>query len=194
MSQSADASAASAASAPRHAKLDGVLYRFYAKTVALITSERLAPFEPATAAASASATSASASTSPLTGAESVDDAPASAHGRSGSERSASGEKRRISKWFELDLHESDLFREELRLWRVPSSFIPGSVLDRLEAGETTQFPAYVPLLVVDVILDLSRLAPGHVVRLKGVEFRESTQCEAQGLNGICLERWKLAFE
>ncbi|PWY99869.1 hypothetical protein BCV70DRAFT_200782 [Testicularia cyperi] len=62
---------------------------------------------------------------------------------------------KVSKWFGLQIPDRDLFKEELRLWRsISCMLVPDDVT-----------PAGVPDLVIDVILDLSRIPEHHQVLL-----------------------------
>lgn len=93
--------------------------------------------------------------------------------------------------FAIETPELALFKDELRLWRQPSTLIPASVLSDLPLERST-LPPYVPELILDVILDLN-LVPEHALfRQRGPDaIRIKRPSEVKG---IVLERWRLSFE
>jgi autophagy-related protein 13 len=186
----------------KHSKLDGVLYHFYSKTLAVITSSRLTHYDTTT-----HDTNQSTSTTPLSD-------TSSATSRANAATSSST-GRRANKWFELDIADYGIFREEVKLWRAISTMIPASVLDRppttsLSASETS----YIPAMVLDIILDTSSLGEKHIlmmeqsdvgpmrrkrrVRVDGKDtslssgkLKEDQNTEGRDLRPIVLESWRL---
>ncbi|CEH18219.1 Phosphoprotein involved in cytoplasm to vacuole targeting and autophagy [Ceraceosorus bombacis] len=157
-------------------KLDGVLYHFYTKTVALICSERLGnQTEPA-------GTAEAVSTPAGSGSASATDRPSAASG---------APPRRTSRWFSIETPEQTLFKEELRLWRQPSTLIPTSILDDLPLERST-LPAYVPELILDVILDLNLVPENSFLRQSGAD---AVLVKRPGdVKAVVLERWRLSFD
>ncbi|PWN50799.1 hypothetical protein IE53DRAFT_362070 [Violaceomyces palustris] len=90
-------------------------------------------------------------------------------GQASSLPNAPKQDQRISKWFALQLKDQDFFREELRYWRSISSILAHS--------SANGGVAFVPPLVLDIILDTSAIQPEHSLMLS---FRQPG--EASGSN------------
>jgi autophagy-related protein 13 len=192
----------------KHSKLDGVLYHFYSKTLAVITNCRLTHYDP-----SAYDSAQSTPSTPLS------ESSGTANRSNAVASSSTG--RRANKWFELDVADYDIFREEVRLWRNISTMIPTSVLERTPSASTTSASdtSYVPAMVLDIILDTSSLTEKHIltvvqsnfgpqrrkrrVRVDGNEGddskretisgkqKEDQNAEATNSRPIVLESWRL---
>ncbi|BGP40561.1 autophagy protein 13 [Rhodotorula kratochvilovae] len=138
---------------------------FYAKTCAVVSQARAThlaalddlPLSPSSAAA-ASTSSVSAAASPAPGSRRASTA--------GKEKG-----KRVNKWFNLELPDTDLFRTELKTWRnlsrlLPSPPSPSSSFSRSSSSSASSAPApSVPPMVLDVILDTSDLTPNQVLVL-----------------------------
>lgn len=113
--------------------------------------------------------------------------PAARAGNGGGE-SAQAPQRRLSarrpgKWFALDIEDSDIFRDEIRLWRNISSFVPTSVRDSAarkeaaagaaEGDSSAEAHNAVPTLILDVILDTSALSPQHILMIDESAYDDS---------------------
>ncbi|PWN37249.1 uncharacterized protein FA14DRAFT_12260 [Meira miltonrushii] len=160
----------------RYPKLDGVLYHFYAKTSAVITSCRLTHFEGSEPLGGSSSTSsrqlrqlrrnssesASASTATNPGVN-----------RTGSTSGSTG--RKVSKWFALDIDDQDVFRDEIRLWRNISTLIPNWLLDQPPSTLPHQGAAYVPPMFLDIVLDTSNLTSSHVLMIDELQDDRRTR-------------------
>lgn len=161
----------------RHPKLDGVLYHFYAKTSAVITSCRLTHFEGSEPLGGSSSTS-SRQLRQLRRNSSESASASTAVANPGVNRTAStsgSTGRKVSKWFALDIDDQDVFRDEIRLWRNISTLIPGSLLDQPPSTLPHQGAAYVPPMFLDIVLDTSNLTSSHVLMIDELQDDRRTR-------------------
>ncbi|KAK0553195.1 autophagy protein 13 [Tilletia horrida] len=158
--------------AAKWGKLDVILFHFYLKTVAVITSVRFTHLDQPSAAASLIATPSSAS-SPSSSSHVNTNASAAANQPT--------TPRKTSKWFALEVDEPSFFRPQLELWRHVSAHIPDLLLrsatppspSRTSFASAVPDPnTCVPPLIIDVILDTSALDPAkHILMLAGPDGR-----------------------
>lgn len=127
-----------------YSKLDGVLYHFYSKTLAVITNCRLTHYDAGVTDSSSQSTS----STPIV------------------ESSTSSSKRRPNKWFELEVADYDIFREEVRFWRNISTMIPSTVLEGPSSTKVIVEPCYVPPMILDIILDTSSMSDKHILTME----------------------------
>lgn len=126
----------------KHPKLDGVLFHFYSKTLAVITNARLTHF---------------------------DDAPHDNTASTSTPGSTASTSRRTNKWFDLEIGDYDIFREEVRLWRNISTLVPASMYEVPASLTPAVGPFHVPAMVLDVILDTSSLTARHLLTMDQVD-------------------------
>lgn len=81
----------------------------------------------------------------------------------------------MSKWFELEIADYDIFREEVRLWRNISSMIPTSVLEGPTSSTPITLPKLVPPMILDVILDTSSLSERHLLTMDQIDLGGSRE-------------------
>jgi len=201
--------------AARWAKLDAVLFHFYLKTVALVTSQR---FTHVDLAGATSSTALQAAVEPSTPGPHTSQ-QVSRSSSTTSSLSTSATPRKASKWFALEVEDSTVFRPQLELWKQVSTHIPVPLLRSstppsppsartsfaLEVPDPT---TCVPPMIIDIILDTTALDPAkHVLMLAGPDGRihradgqdivEATNAAATATPGrqkqIILESWKLTF-
>ncbi|SNX84590.1 uncharacterized protein MEPE_03299 [Melanopsichium pennsylvanicum] len=134
------AQASSSAAASQLTKLDGVVYHFYTTTANLVIQSRLAHLRSAL----------------LTAPFDTDPRPASS--------TATTSQTKLSRWFGLQIPDSDLFREELRLWRSVTSMLGLDALDEDALQNLAPQPS-IPHLIIDVMLDLSNVSDHHDILL-----------------------------
>lgn len=176
-------------------KLDGVIYHFYTTTANLIIQSRLAHLRPLLLA------------TPPFDATMPEQRSVSA--------AMTSSQTKLSRWFGLHIPDSDLFKEELRFWRSLTSLMGVDNLDHVPLPATSS----VPDLVIDVLLDLSRVSERHEIlivtnpsssgsiRLSQSHASSSRVCVDGRKPGdaapsdpssrprrIVLERWRLRFE
>lgn len=125
----------------KHSKLDGVLYHFYSKTLTVITNCRLTHYDAGMLDSSQSA-------------------PATPNAES------SSFKKRPNKWFELEVADYDIFREEVRFWRNISTMIPSTILEGPTLSNIITEPCYVPPMILDIILDTSSLSEKDILTME----------------------------
>lgn len=187
------AQGSSATPASQLTKLDGVLYHFYTTTANLVIQSRLAHLRPSLLATPFDSVSTEHKPPPATG---------------------SSPQAKLSRWFGLHIPETDLFKEELRLWRSVTSLL-GLDSNTFDASPP-QTPSKVPELIIEVLLDLSDVSTRHEVLLvtrssttasaPHGSTSDSRTCidgrrpgehppseKAQRPQRIVLERWRLRF-
>ncbi|MCO5585392.1 hypothetical protein L7F22_039325 [Adiantum nelumboides] len=177
MGSPAGSGPASVAGTSRYPKLDGVLYHFYAKTSAVITSCRLTHFEGSEHLGGSSSTS-SRQLRQLRRNSSESASAASTATNPGINRTAStsgSTGRKVSKWFALDIDDQDVFRDEIRLWRNISTLIPNWLLDQPPSTLPHQGAAYVPPMFLDIVLDTSNLTSNHVLMIDELQEDRRTR-------------------
>ncbi|EST07055.2 Autophagy-related protein 13 [Kalmanozyma brasiliensis GHG001] len=140
-------------------KLDGVIYHFYTTTANLIIQSRLAHLRSSLLAASSpeGAAPAQQSHTPHT---------------------------KLSKWFDLHIPDTDLFKDELRLWRSVTSLLG------LETGNVDPplSPSAVPDLIIDVVLDLSNVSDRHEILLMTRAFSaSSSRASDANTSRVCID-------
>lgn len=167
-----------ATTAPRFPKLDGVLYHFYAKTSALITSCRLTHFEGSEHLGGSSSTSSRQLRQLRRNSSESANASASTAPNPGVNRTSSTSEntgRKVSKWFALNIDDQDVFRDEIRLWRNISTLIPNWLLDQPPSTLPFQGAAYVPPMFLDIVLDTSNLTSSHVLMIDELQEDHKTR-------------------
>ncbi|GAA94722.1 uncharacterized protein L969DRAFT_74895 [Mixia osmundae IAM 14324] len=121
--------------------------------------------------------------------------------------------KRTNKWFNLELEDTEIFKEELKLWRSITALLSSSSSPRASTSSTA--PA-VPPMVLDIILDTCDLAPNDVLVLRHEDGKTTRLDDLQGILAslsasqaaqyqsytpsttpqrvrIVLERWTLQF-
>ncbi len=170
----------SGTSAPlsQSSKLDGVLYHFYTTTANLVIQARLAHLRPFLL-------------TPASDPHDPDNRPPSTP--------TAPSHPKLSRWFGLHIPDTDVFKDELRLWRSVTSLL---------AMSTTGANSAVPDLIIDVMLDLSNVPHTHEVLLLTDTRSAARLCidgrapgqpatqlrPASRPQRIVLERWRLRFD
>ncbi|GAC71597.1 phosphoprotein [Moesziomyces antarcticus T-34] len=170
----------SGTSAPlsQSSKLDGVLYHFYTTTANLVIQARLAHLRPFLL-------------TPASDPHDPDNRPPSTP--------TAPSHPKLSRWFGLHIPDTDVFKDELRLWRSVTSLL---------AMSTTGTSSAVPDLIIDVMLDLSNVPHTHEVLLLTDTRSAARLCidgrapgqpatqlrPASRPQRIVLERWRLRFD
>ncbi|TKY86537.1 hypothetical protein EX895_004686 [Sporisorium graminicola] len=164
-------------------KLDGVIYHFYTTTANLIIQSRLAHLRSFLL------------TAPFDGAPPTSSVP------------GSSSSTRLSRWFGLHIPDSDLFKDELRLWRSVTSLL-GLDANSMDLAAS---PPAIPDLVIDVMLDVSAVSDRHHIVLDTSSHPSATSNRRICIDGrrpgdptpsstaerpqrIVLEQWRLHFD
>ncbi|CDW97290.1 hypothetical protein [Sporisorium scitamineum] len=184
---SAGQRSSAAAAATQLTKLDGVIYHFYTTTANLIIQSRLAHLRSFLL------------TAPF------DAAPSASEQKSAPGSSSNA---RLSRWFGLHIPDSDLFKDELRLWRSVTSLLG---LDATGSDPSAPLSA-IPDLIIDVMLDVSSVSDRHdILLLTTSSHASSTSGRRACIDGrrpgegspssspsrpqrIVLEQWRLRFD
>ncbi|GAA5878368.1 hypothetical protein JCM8547_007533 [Rhodosporidiobolus lusitaniae] len=179
------------------AKVDQLVHHFYGKTVAVLSQSRMTHLldsDPSSAPSVVPAAGTTGSTSSVsTVAGGMVPGGAGARKVSGASTGGGGKgKGRTNKWFNLDLPDSPLFRDELRTWRSVSSLLtsssapsptsshPCATAPSPAPSPTSSHPcatapspapspsphSNIPALVLETILDVSDLTPNQVLVLQ----------------------------
>ncbi|UZJ55089.1 hypothetical protein CBS101457_004409 [Exobasidium rhododendri] len=142
-------------------KLDGVLYHFYSKTLAVITDCRLTHYDALDSPSSSSVPAAPHVESPTNTVRS-------------SSSGTSSNLRIVNKWFDLEIADYDIFREEVRLWRNISGMIPSAIFEGPTSASGLEGQSTIPPMIIDVILDTSMLTEKHLIMMDRSDKRGST--------------------
>ncbi|BGP16692.1 hypothetical protein JCM10213_009107 [Rhodosporidiobolus nylandii] len=151
-------------------KVDQLVQHFYAKTLAVVSQARLThQLDPS---ASVDVPSSSAGGGGAAG-STASVAPGMVPSASGSRRvSGAGgkeaKKGKTNKWFNLELPDSPLFRDELKTWRSVSSLLSSASASSAHPFSACPSPpqAAVPPMVLETLLDVSDLTPNQVLVLQ----------------------------
>ncbi|KAK9900208.1 hypothetical protein P389DRAFT_9292 [Cystobasidium minutum MCA 4210] len=131
--------------------------------------------------------------------------PSSSNQVSSSTSSASGPKKSRNRWFNLELDESDIFKDELKTWRSVTSLLaaPSSGTSSLSATDDINLPApltassssssenpassasllnypNVPSMVIEIILDVSDISPNQVLVLNNTRDNKRFRVDLSG--------------
>lgn len=162
-------------------QLDRLLYNFYTKTVAVITANRLTHWHDLGSFGSHQLGNDSA----------LDVFSHDAHGdpRPAIEAASPATDppgTKLNTWFSLPLPELDVFKDEVRLWRHISAFVPPPALEAsIETPATDAIAvsgAFVPPMTLDVVLDPSMLTSGQSLLLRrgGSGSTKDSPADSQG--------------
>lgn len=135
---------ATSAPATQLTKLDGVIYHFYTTTANLVIQSRLAHLRSFLLTAPYDTT-----------------AVATAEHKSAQTTVTPAAQTKLSRWFGLHIPDSDLFKDELRLWRSVTSLLGPDANNHDQPAPTCD----VPDLILDVMLDLSGVSGSHEILL-----------------------------
>ncbi|KAM0791628.1 hypothetical protein ACM66B_006067 [Microbotryomycetes sp. NB124-2] len=159
-----DPSGSSTSTTASGGKVDQIVQHFFAKACAVVSHARMTHAQDTLEQDSNESSRRSAS-SPVVGTTSST-APGSLR------RQSTASKARTNKWFNIELTETEHFRNELKTWRNASSLLgvpPSPSASSIAAAGTTTNSASpydaVPPMVLDVLLDTKDMAQNQVLVL-----------------------------
>ncbi|KAL8279473.1 hypothetical protein RQP46_008035 [Phenoliferia psychrophenolica] len=202
----------------KDAKADQIVQHFYAKTCAVVSQARMTHLEDTTSTTSTGGSAGIAS--PLASGS----GGAGSHGRRLSRAgtpprsrgaSAGPPLKRTNRWFNLELSETDHFRQELKTWRSVSSLLSPTPSPSPSPTHSLSPSASssVPPMVLDIILDTCGMTPNQVLVLSDQRGRRvrvdsspspptstSSPAPSSGVRSpritrpnVILERWTLSL-
>ncbi|GAA5967682.1 hypothetical protein JCM11641_005734 [Rhodosporidiobolus odoratus] len=156
------------------ARVDQLVQHFYNKTLAVLSHARLThpvESEPSSSAATGSTSSVSTVAGGLLPGGGVS-RRASSTGVGGADGRKNG-KGKVNKWFNLELPDSPIHRDELKTWRSVSTLLsasggpsPSSSVPFSSSPSPSPASASVPPMVLETLLDVSDLTPNQVLVLQ----------------------------